>query len=195
MKSGDASGGAKSMRLAARLARCAFAAGVLVVAAPAPLGAAIALTEGHFADPFAYCAAVGTVGAPDARYTGPAMPDAVAQGLKAALALPAGAPSEPFLRNSIWRCMDGKVFACTVGANLPCAEKADTRREPAPALADFCRQNPGAEAIPMAVTGRATVFAWRCAGERPGIMRQFAHPDAAGYLAHIWYPIDPAALP
>ena len=43
----------------------------------------------------------------------------------------------------------------------------------------------------MAVTGRATVFAWRCAGERPGIMRQFAHPDAAGYLAHIWYPIDP----
>ena len=46
----------------------------------------------------------------------------------------------------------------------------------------------------MAVTGRATVFAWRCAGERPAIVRQFAQPDAAGYLAHIWYPIDPASL-
>ena len=167
--------------------------GVLVLAAPAPLGAAIALTEGHFVDPFAYCAAVGTIGAPDARYTGPAMPEAVARGLKAALALPADGPVDPLLGNSIWRCMNGKVYACTVGANLPCSEKADARREPAPALADFCRQNPGAEAIPMAVTGRATVFAWRCAGERPGIMRQFAHPDAAGYLAHIWYPIDPAS--
>ena len=67
------------------------------------------------------------------------------------------------------------------GASLP-------RRSPTSAAS-----NPGSEAIPMAVTGRATVFAWRCAGERPGIIRQFAQPDAAGYLAHIWYPIDPAS--
>jgi hypothetical protein len=45
----------------------------------------------------------------------------------------------------------------------------------------------------MAVTGRATVFEWRCEGERPAIVRQFAQPDAAGYLAEIWYAIDPAA--
>jgi hypothetical protein len=83
----------------------------------------IALTEGHFVDPFAYCAAVGSIGTPDARYTGPAMPDAVARGLKAALALPADAPSAPLVRSSIWRCMNGKVYACTVGANLPCAER------------------------------------------------------------------------
>jgi hypothetical protein len=179
---------------AARLARSAlWVTGVLVVAAPAPLGAAIALTEGHIVDPFAYCAAVGTVGAPDMRYTGPAMPETVAQGLKAALALPADAASGPLLRNSIWRCMNGKVYACTVGANLPCSEKADTRRDPAPELVDFCRQNPGAEVIPMAVTGRATVFAWRCTGEHPAIVRQFAQPDAAGYLANVWYEIDPAA--
>jgi hypothetical protein len=136
---------------------------------------------------------VGTIGAPDARYTGAAMPDPVARGLKAALAQPADAPTELLLRNSIWRCMDGKVYACTVGANLPCSEKADAGREPAPALADFCRQNPGAEVIPMAVTGRATVFAWRCTGEHPAIVRQFPQPDAAGYLANVWYEIDPAA--
>jgi hypothetical protein len=28
-------------------------------------------------DPFAYCATVGTIDMPDARYTGPQMPDAV----------------------------------------------------------------------------------------------------------------------
>jgi hypothetical protein len=179
---------------AARLVRSAFwVTGILAVAAQTPLRAGVALTEGHFDDPFAYCEAVGTIAAPDARYTGTAMPDPVARGLKAALAQPADAPTELLLRNSIWRCMDGKVYACTVGANLPCSEKADARREPAPALADFCRQNPGAEVIPMVLTGRATVFAWRCTGERPAIVRQFAQPDRAGYLANIWYEIDPAA--
>ena len=134
--------GSRSMGIqAARLARSVlWITGVLVIAAPAPLGAAIAPTEGHFVDPFAYCAAVGTIGAPDARYTGPAMPETVARGLKAALAPPADGPVDPLLGNSIWRCMNGKVYACTVGANLPCSEKADARREPAPALADFCRQ-------------------------------------------------------
>jgi hypothetical protein len=44
----------------------------------------------------------------------------------------------------------------------------------------------------MAVTGRATVFEWRCANEPPTIVRQLAEPDAAGYLANIWYAIEPA---
>jgi hypothetical protein len=151
-----------------------------------------ALSEGQFDDPFAYCAAVGTIDAPDARYTGPALPEAVARGLKAALDLPAEAPLAPLLGNSIWRCMDGKVYGCTIGANLPCAEKADTRTEPSAAVTGFYRQNPGADVIPMVVTGRATVFEWRCAGEHPTIVRQFAEPDAAGYLANIWYPIAPS---
>jgi hypothetical protein len=120
------------------------------------------------------------------------LPEAVARGLKAALDLPADAPLDPLLRNSIWRCMDGELYACTVGANLPCAEKADTRREPSAAVSEFCRQNPGADVIPMAVTGRTTVFEWRCADARPTIVRQIAQPDGAGYLANIWYAIEPA---
>jgi hypothetical protein len=36
-----------------------------------------------FSDPFAYCAAVGTADTPGPRYTGPAMPEAVARGLGA----------------------------------------------------------------------------------------------------------------
>ena len=169
-----------------------------MVATPAPLGAAIALTEGHFVDPFAYCAAVGTIGTSDARDTRPALPDAVARGLKAVLALPADAPSAALLRNSIWRCMNGKVYACTVGANLPCAEKADTRRDPAPELVDFCGQNPGAESHPdggdrpghrvrVALRGRAP-------GDRPpvratgrgGLSRARLVPDRPGRALNLW---------
>ena len=68
-------------------------------------------------DPFAYCAAVGTADTPGPRYTGPAMPEAVARGLGAALGAPAHAPLDPFLEQSVWRCMGGEVYACTFGAN------------------------------------------------------------------------------
>jgi hypothetical protein len=179
---------------AARLARAVLpAAAALVVAVQAPLRAGVALTEGRFDDSLRLLRRRRHDRRPDARYTGPALPEAVARGLQTALHLPADAPLDLLLLgNSLWRCMDGKVYACTFGANLPCSEKAVTGSEPAPALADFCRENSGAEAIPMAVTGRATVFEWRCANERPTIVRQFAEPDPAGYLANIWYPIAPS---
>jgi hypothetical protein len=68
------------------------AACVLAVVVHSGAWAGVAVTQGHFDDRFAYCACVGTIDAPDARYTGPAMPAAVAHGLRAALVLPADAP-------------------------------------------------------------------------------------------------------
>src|SRR5215510_4570357 len=38
----------------------------------------------RFTDPFAYCAAVGTIDTPDSRYAGPKVPEAVARGLQRA---------------------------------------------------------------------------------------------------------------
>jgi hypothetical protein len=149
-----------------------------------------ALAAERFEDPFAYCAAVGAVGAPDARYAGPTMPEAVAQGLRAALGMPESAPLEYFGRHAIWRCMAGKVYACTFGANLPCGAKADTSSSPTPAMTAFCRDNPGSDVIPMVVTGRATVYAWRCDGGAPAIERQVTAPDAHGFLAAIWHEIE-----
>jgi hypothetical protein len=145
--------------------------------------------EERFDDPFAYCAALGAIDAPDARYAGPRMPDAIARGLKGAMGLPEPAPVEPLRDHSIWRCMAGRVYACTVGANLPCEEKADTSRSPTPGMITFCRENPGSEFIPMVVTGRATVYAWRCEHDAPAIARQIAEADARGYLANVWYAI------
>jgi hypothetical protein len=144
-----------------------------------------------FSDPFAYCAAVGTIDAPDESYTGPPVPDAVARGLREAFRAPASAPLEVFARGTSWRCMDGKVYACTVGANLPCQGRADTDRAPRPPLADFCHQNPDADVVPMVVTGRETVYEWRCAGGAPVIVRQVTSPDARGFLSNIWHEIRP----
>lgn len=147
--------------------------------------------QSTFTDPFAYCAALGTIDAPDSRYTGSKVPEAVARGLKRALGAPAGAPFESFLRNTSWRCMGGMVYACTMGANLPCQEKADTSRDPTQGMTDFCRNNPQAEVIPAVVTGRTTIYAWQCTDGMPEVVRQFAHADARGFLSTIWYAISP----
>jgi hypothetical protein len=144
----------------------------------------------QYTDPFAYCAAVGTVDAPDARYTGPKTPEAIVRGLMKAMDLPADAPSEPLARLTTWRCMSGKVYACNFGANIPCQEKADTSRAPSAAMNDFCKANPASDFIPVAVTGRATVYAWRCANGAPAIEKELTKPDTQGFLTMFWYEVS-----
>jgi hypothetical protein len=140
-------------------------------------------------DPFAYCAAVGTVDAPDARYGGPAVPPAVVAGLRKELQTPEEFPSEWLIAGTSWRCMNGTVWACFVGANLPCAGKADTNRAPGPALVQYCKANADAPAIPASVTGRTTVFRWRCSAGTPAIIDQVVQPDARGFISSIWHEI------
>lgn len=146
-----------------------------------------AVSAGNLADPWEYCARVGTIDAPDARYTGERVPAAVAEGLKRASGGAPSAPLEAFTRGTSWRCMDAKVYACTVGANLPCGEKAIVSRDPSAAVKEFCTGNAGASVIPAAVTGRATVFAWRCDGSQPVIDRQLFEADKQGFIATFWY--------
>jgi hypothetical protein len=144
-----------------------------------------------YSDAFAYCRAVGTVDAPDARFTGAKMPQAVARGLMRATGAPAAAPLDLFVSNSFWRCMNGKVYACTVGANLPCQEKADTRQTATSGMLGFCSDDPNAEIIPAVATGRATVYLWRCSSGTPTVVRQVSQADARGFIANIWYEIPP----
>jgi hypothetical protein len=156
-------------------------------ASPAPRSG----PQATFADPFAYCAALETIDTPDARYTGPKVPEGVAQGLKKAFGAPTDAPLEAFLHNTFWRCMDGKVYACTMGANLPCQERADTSRQPTEGMTNFCQEHSDAEVIPAYVTGRATAYEWKCTNGAPAVVRQVAQPDARGFFSHIWYAISP----
>jgi hypothetical protein len=137
-------------------------------------------------DPFAYCAAVGTADSPDARYIGAKMPDSIVQGMIDKGIVVADAPPD-FQKNAVWRCMDGHVWVCHFGANLPCLEKADLSKVPTSAMESYCKANPGADNIPAAVTGRATVYEWKCNSEKPGVVRQVFQVDRQGYLANFWY--------
>jgi hypothetical protein len=165
---------------------------LLLVAGLAGCGPATAATStpATYDDPFAYCAAVGTVDAPGANYTGPSVPASVAEGLQTAMNVP-DTPLQVLENGSSWRCMDGAVYACFVGANLPCDAKANTDRTPTQEEVDFCAQNKNADAIPAAVTGRETVYEWRCSNGAPEVVQQVFHPDAQGFISEIWYEINP----
>ena len=141
----------------------------------------------QFSDPFAYCASVTTIDTPDNRYTGPSAPDAIIEALRQEAGISSDAPVDWVAAGSVWRCMDGKVWGCFVGANLPCSEKADTSATPGPEMQDFCEQNPDADVIPAVVTGRATVYEWRCEGNTPTAGQQLLTPDARGFLSDFWY--------
>jgi len=145
-----------------------------------------------YADPFTYCAAMGTVDAPGSDYVGPQVPESVAQGLQRALNAP-DTPVEVLQNGSFWRCMDGSVYACFVGANLPCEAKVNTDRTPTQEEIDYCQQNPNSDFIPAVVTGRETVYEWRCLDGAPDIVKQVTQPDAQGFFSDIWYKISPDA--
>ena len=145
-----------------------------------------------YSDPFAYCAAVGTVDLPDAGYTGPQITDEIINGYKVAAGLEESTePMDILAKTTTWRCMDGQVYACNFGANLPCSSKANTEKIPSTAMQDYCRENPDAEFIPMSVTGHSTIYSWHCVKDTPELLDQIAKVDAAGYLAEIWYAIEP----
>ena len=160
----------------------------LILSATLLAGCGAAVVSADYTDPFAYCDAVGTVDAPGEQYTGPAVPEAVARGLQAALNAP-DIPFEILQSGSVWRCMDGQVYACFVGANLPCEAKVNTDKTPGQDAIDFCQANPDSDFVPAVATGRETVYEWRCTGGTPEVVRQVSEPDAQGFFSEIWYEI------
>jgi len=135
-----------------------------------------------FSDAFEYCLAVGTIDAPDSRYTGPSVPDAVKEGLRKLGRWTSEAAT-------VWRCMDGKTLACNGGANLPCGE-ADTSTEPRPDMLQWCQENADSP-IPAAITGHATIYIWECQGGVPRIVKQAFDVDPRGFVADFWFEIGP----
>ena len=135
-----------------------------------------------FNDPYPYCAAVGQIDAPDGRYTGPAITDALfADYLKSAgLEAPTDNP-DAFKQMTIWRCMDAHVYVCNFGANIPCDSKANTDKNPTQAMVEFCQQYPDQAFIPMSVTGHNVIYSWHCVQDKPEILEQIDTVDAAGF--------------
>jgi len=161
-----------------------------VPATPTQSPAAPTQAQGY-GDPFSYCAALGTIDGPGPTYTGPKMPEDLVKKMMQAFGAAPDAPVEVFTQNSFWRCMNGKVYACTVGANLPCLSKANTDRNPTQAMTDFCTTNPGSDFIPAAVTGHETIYTWKCNADRPEVDKQVFTVDQSGFITEIWYEIKP----
>ena len=152
-----------------------------------------ASTSTTIADPFAYCAAVGQIDAPDARYTGPQMSDALFKAYLKAAGLDQNRDyPDAFKKMTIWRCMGGKLYACNFGANIPCDSKADTNKIPTQAMNDYCKQSPDSEFIPASVTGHTTIYSWHCDKNAPAILNQLGSVDAAGYQSYFWQVVEPA---
>ena len=58
------------------------------------------------------------------------------------------------------RQMDGHIYACFVGANLPCGKMDIATNQPA--ITKWCRQNPNEDFVPAYVTGHVSAYIWRC---------------------------------
>ncbi len=100
-------------------------------------------------------------------------------------------PDEAMLRaQAKFRCMDGKVYACFIGANLPCG-KLNTSRHNAGAET-YCRTDPEADFIPMAATGHDSVYSYRCRGGKPEVAHTSYELDRRGFAKSLWLPLPPA---
>ncbi|HST74031.1 MAG TPA: hypothetical protein VLJ20_01565 [Acetobacteraceae bacterium] len=174
----------------ARGAPMRTASGVVLAAVAALLAAAGPAHAATYTDPAAYCAAVGTIDKPDARYTGKPVPEWIARALMRGTNAPAHS-SPAFFEHAAWRCDHGRVLACSYGANIPCDSKANTSRAPGPGAKEFCRENPDADVVPAVATGHDTVFAWRCKGKRPVIARQVLEVDRRGFPTEFWHVVSP----
>jgi hypothetical protein len=135
-------------------------------------------------DPFAYCLAIGSVDTP-ASGSSP-VPMALKPFLSRALGLSAG--RDVRLESYYWRCMNGMVFVCAIGANIPCGAKADLAKRNLGAD-KYCQDNPGATFVPAYATGHETLFAWSCSLGHAMPGKRIAKLDPRGYRIDIWHKV------
>ena len=144
-----------------------------IEAAPTPPVATADAALGTYSDPIQYCAAVGTVSAPESHYTGPAVPAVVA----AALLVPASTPPSQIR----WRCANGAAFACNAHHTNACM--------PTPTVDEmlkYCALHPGTANLP------APNGSWSCNGTRPVIPDDQSWPvDPEGFFPGGWIRVSP----
>lgn len=135
-------------------------------------------------NPFAYCSRVVTADLP-AGGSSP-VPPALTPYLARALGLQANV--EFTAESYYWRCMDGAVYVCAIGANLPCDAKAD-RAKRNQGAENYCRENREAAFVPAYATGHDTIYEWTCSNGRAVRGKRTATLDRRGYRIVIWHKV------
>ena len=96
-----------------------------------------------------------------------------------------GAPQEQELQTQAsYRCMNGKVLACFVGANLPCAKMNAARENPG--ADEFCKTNPNADVVPAFATGHDAVYSYKCASGKAVVTDSSWQLDKRGFAKTLW---------
>jgi hypothetical protein len=103
----------------------------------------------------------------------------------AGIALGATMPPAVAIKTTVFRCANGHVLVCTVGANLVCG-RANSSRAPARGQLDWCRHHRNEAVIPLVASGHDTIYAWRCQDGAPQIGRQVLDVDARGFIVQNW---------
>jgi hypothetical protein len=94
-------------------------------------------------------------------------------------------PDQAMLQSQAqYRCMNGKVLVCFIGANLPCAKMNTSRKNPG--AAEFCRQNPNEDSVPAAATGHDTIYNYRCRHGRAQVTDMAWKLDRRGFAEELW---------
>ncbi len=120
----------------------------------------------------------------------PALRDRTTLAFKTLFPQAKGAPDDSSLETQAqYRCMNGKVMVCFVGANLPCT-KMNAKRENAGADS-FCRDNPAAESVPAFATGHDTIYAYRCQAARAEVTATTRQLDQRGFARTLWVELPP----
>jgi hypothetical protein len=91
-----------------------------------------------------------------------------------------------------WRCVEGQVYACTYGANIPCTAKVNFDTEPTDAMNDYCRKQLAAGGsrtsfVPVQLTGRNRAYGWQCQDGVAVAIGDPAAADAQGYFKRWWF--------
>ena len=90
---------------------------------------------------------------------------------------------------TVARCMGGHVYACFVGANLPC-DKADLSTYQ-PAISAWCKTNPQSDFVPAFITGHESAYTWRCTNGQASITPPTEALDAQGFFKAYWRQVQP----
>ncbi len=87
---------------------------------------------------------------------------------------------------TVYRCMYNEVYVCQIGNGFSYDKPSTDRHNPG--AERFCRENPGADMVPMAVTGHGTIYGWACSGRR-AVINYVERVDERGFRADMWTPV------
>jgi hypothetical protein len=90
----------------------------------------------------------------------------------------------PGMSNTAWRCMNGSVYVCEMGASGRGCMKTGHSTAPHKGILTWCRENPNSDFVPGAYMAGSPAN-WRCRGTRPVIIESEG-VDERGYMKQFW---------